>query len=134
MQKVVWLAGLMLLILSACKKSDSTTFIIPDGVYKGTFQRQVAGEGEIANVMISFSSGKWSGESEIVNYPALCNGTYQLKSDREIFFQNSCAWTANFDWTIILADTYKIRVDGKDIELSKDYNGAFQDIYKLRKQ
>jgi len=117
----------------SCKKSQ-TNFLIPNGTYAGTFQRQTSSGGQISNVTITFSGNSWTGQSEFAKYPALCHGTYNAKGADSINFENACPWTAEFDWTLILANDYKINIVGKKIELSKDYNGIFKDIYQLTRQ
>ena len=123
----------MTLLSVSCKKTNSA-FLIPDGSYAGTFQRQTSTGGQISNVTITFSANNWFGQSQFEKYPALCHGTYQAKGVDSVTFQNACAWTAEFDWSLILGQDYKIKVVGNDIEISRDYNGAFKDIYKLTKQ
>ena len=118
---------------SSCKKSNSN-FLIPDGTYVGTFQRNTLTAGQISNVTITFSANNWTGQSQYVKYPALCHGTYTAKGSDSISFENACPWTAEFDWTLILSQDYKITIAGKDMEISKGYNGAFKDIYKLTRQ
>ena len=124
---------LTIFCFTSCKKS-STNFLIPDGTYVGTFQRNTSIAGQISNVTITFSSNSWTGQSQFVKYPALCHGTYTPKGADSISFENACPWTAEFDWTLILSQDYKITIDGRDIEFSKDYNGAYKDIYKLTRQ
>ena len=92
---------------ASCKKSN-TNFLIPDGTYVGTFQRNTSTAGQISNVTITFSSNNWTGQSQYAKYPALCHGTYTAKGSDNISFENACAWTAEFDWTLILSQDYKI--------------------------
>ncbi len=117
----------------SCKKTTSD-LLIPEGTYVGTFQRQTSTGGQVSNVTITFSANSWTGKSQFVKYPALCHGTYNAKGADSITFENACPWTAEFDWTLILSQDYKIKFVGNDIEFSKDYSGAFKDIYKLTKQ
>lgn len=122
------------LIGNSCKKSGSV-YLIPDGTYAGTFQRQISNAGQISNVTFNFSAGNWTGKSQFVKYPALCNGTYKAKGGDSVSFENACAWTAEFDWTLILTGDYKIKITGNNIEISREYNnGAVKDIYDLTKQ
>ena len=122
-----------MLVALSCKKANST-FLIPEGSYNGTFQRQTSTGGAISNVTITFSANNWSGQSAFEKYPALCHGTYQAKGADSVTFQNDCPWTAEFDWSLILAQDYKIKLVGSYIEITRDYNGAFKDIYRLTKQ
>ena len=117
----------------SCKKTLSN-YLIPEGTYVGTFQRITSTGGEISKVTITFSANNWTGQSQFAKYPALCRGTYKVNSADKITFENTCPWTAEFDWTLILSQDYKIKMVGSDIEISRDYNVAYKDIYKLTKQ
>lgn len=116
----------------SCRKSASDT-TIADGTYTGTFQRTNINASIISNVTLTFSENRWSGTSDHGEYPALCNGTYSTNGNT-ITFNNACAWLANFDWTYILAGSYTINTSGQHITITKDYNGVYQDIYKLSRQ
>lgn len=72
-----------------------------EGNYSGTFTRG----NESSNVQLVFENGKFEGSSEVTKFPAICNGTYQV-SGNKIEFTNSCAWTAEFDWSLILAGSW----------------------------
>lgn len=72
-----------------------------EGKYSGTFTRG----NESSNVQLVFENGKFEGSSEVTKFPAICNGTYQV-SGNKIEFTNSCAWTAEFDWSLILAGSW----------------------------
>jgi len=117
----------------SCKKVNPE-FLIPEGTYVGTFQRLSSSGGEVSNVTITFSGNNWTGQSQFAEYPALCQGKYKTSGGDKITFENACAWTAEFDWTLILSQDYKLVFAGNSIEISRDYNGAFKDIYKLTKQ
>jgi len=132
MRNIVSTLLCLTLFTLSCKKTNSA-FLIPDGIYTGTFQRQSATGGQISNVAITFSANHWTGQSEFDKYPALCHGTCYAKGIDSVVFENACPWTAEFDWTLILSEAYKIEVAGRDIEISRDYNGLYKDIYKLTK-
>lgn len=117
----------------SCKKTNHE-FVIPEGTYVGTFQRLTASGGQVSNVSVTFSGNNWTGQSQFAKYPALCHGKYKTKGGDKITFENACPWTAEFDWTLILSQDYKLEVAGNSVEISRDYNGAFKDIYKLTKQ
>lgn len=117
----------------SCKKTNSA-YLISEGTYVGTFQRLTSTGGQISNVTITFSANNWTGQSQFAKYPALCRGTYKSNGADNITFENACPWTAEFDWTLILSQDYKIKIVGNSIEISRDYNGAYKDIYNLTKQ
>ncbi len=95
-------------------------FLINKGRYVGTFQRNTSTAGQISNVTITFSANNWTGQSQYAKYLALCHGTYIAKGTNSISFENACPWTAEFDWTLILSQDYKITIAGKDIEIFKE--------------
>jgi hypothetical protein len=135
MKQVLFAALTFTILISACKKGHTDNVsVIKNGTYAGTFQRRVSGSGPISNVTITFNSGNWTGQSQYSKYPALCHGTYKTTATDYITFENLCPWTAEFDWTLILSGDYNLTASGNNLEISKDYNGAFKDIYALKKQ
>ncbi|MDE3235984.1 MAG: hypothetical protein KGO81_08530 [Bacteroidota bacterium] len=127
-------ALLILTLLTVSCKKVNQTFVIPEGTYVGAFQRLTSSGGQVSNVTITFSGNNWTGESQFIKYPALCHGTYKVIGTDSITFENACFWTAEFDWTLILSQNYKIKVVGNNLEISRDYNGVFKDVYNLTKQ
>lgn len=129
---------LIFFALLGCDKDEQVAIKIEDGLYTGTFQREVVwSESQIANVAFNFSSNEWSGTSDIVKYPALSNGTYSIIGDT-IIFNSGGAWSAEFDWTLILSGKYAISKNGDKIEFTRDYRNANSDTsidrYILTKQ
>lgn len=121
---------LSLIFLISCDKDEQTNRKIPDGVYIGTFQRELVwSDSDTANIILTFTSNQWSGSSDIVKYPALCHGTYLIVRDT-IIFENECAWTTEFDWSLILGGKYVLKETGNNtIEFSRDYRSATADTY-----
>ena len=117
----------------SCKEEEVNIPIILDGTYKGTFQRRTLNGGLSSQITINFNSNTWNGESEYPKYPALCNGAFTIRGNT-IEFTNLCHWTAEFDWSLVLAQQYQIRKIGGSIEISRDYGGSFKDVYILTKQ
>lgn len=127
------------LILAACEKSDRAAeqpISAPEnGLYKGTFRRAHSNNnGVISAVSLEFWGNGWTGTSQVQKYPALCSGSYARNGNNELSFENICAWTAEFDWTLILSGTYKLSMDRDSLVFTKSYNGGYHDIYKLKKQ
>lgn len=113
----------LLIGLASCNDEDSPSNI--NGEYVGVFERN----GNSSAVELTFTNGIFSGESEIVKFPALCNGTYTI-SRNTITFTNACAWTAEFDWTLILGGEWDFKLNNDVLTLTKS-NG---DKYILNKQ
>ena len=120
------------LLFAACTDTDTSTRL--QGTYEGVFYRVRDNlKGESSNVTLNFSEDRYSGTSSVVKYPAICEGTFVPSSD-EILFRNSCMWTAEFDWTLILDGTFKVTRTADEIILSKEIDAANGDYYVLRKQ
>jgi hypothetical protein len=132
-------AILLIFITSiGCENLHDGIDSIPDGVYTGTFQRQPAfGGGDTAQVTIIFSSNNYSGVSDKPKYPALCDGTYSIEKQK-IKFMNTCIWTAEFDWSLILSGEYDFSLNGKQLIITRSYLDAstdtWTDKYILTKQ
>ena len=123
----------LILFAISCRKTNPA-FIITDGTYVGTFQRLTSSGSQISNVTITFSANSWKGQSQFSKYPALCSGTYKTTGADNVTFENNCPWTAEFDWTLILSQDYKIKLVGSKLEITREYNGVYTDIYNLTKQ
>jgi hypothetical protein len=129
---------------SGCEKNEKDTenteitVTFQDGNYVGTFQRELTWtDSYTANVTMTFSSNAWTGTSNINKYPALCCGTYSIKGDT-IVFENNCAWTAEFDWSLILTGKYFLEIKEDSVVIYRKYPKTepvlYIDRYKLKKQ
>lgn len=106
---------------------------LPEGKYNGYFSRSsVDQDGTPSEITLLFSGNTFQGSSATSKYPAICQGTYSIKGDK-ITFTNSCPWTADFDWTLILGGEYVINVDGNQVKFFRDYDGKQSDSYLLIK-
>lgn len=108
------------------------------GEYTGNFSRKniQTNEGSVSGIKISFSDETWTGESESEKYPALCRGTYVIENNK-ILFENQCAWTTEFDGSLILNGEYEFILAEDKIEFIRTYNNIgsnnYQDVYSLQK-
>jgi hypothetical protein len=106
---------------------------LPLGEYRGYFTRSTVDEdGTPSEVTLLFTENTFQGSSHTQKYPAICQGTYSIDGDK-ITFKNSCPWTADFDWTLILGGDYTINVDGNQVKLFRDYGGKQSDTYVLER-
>jgi hypothetical protein len=133
MRLILSLLFCLTMLTISCKKTTAN-YLIPEGTYVGTFQRLTSTGGQISNVKIIFTANTWTGQSQILKYPALCQGTYKASSSDNLTFENTCPWTAEFDWTLILSQDYKLKVMGNNVKISRDYSSGSKDIYTLTKQ
>ena len=115
----------------SCENNDiNKNTVIPIGTYKGQFVRSSPySKYSPSNVTLTFTADRFSGESDRINYPAICNGTYKIVG-QEIEFTNDCAWTAEFDWSYILSGEFQLKSDSIQLEMTKYSNGQ-TDYYKL---
>ncbi len=118
-----------------CEKAGISQKVIPDGTYTGTFQRKtISGEGLKANISITFSAGRWYGQSDMMNYPSLCRGIFKTELNK-LIFENECAWTADFDWSLIVSGEYKYILAGDSLLISRDYGShgveSYTDVYTI---
>ena len=112
---------------------DPAPVSLSDGTYIGTFQRQTLATSNPAQVTLTLSNGNWTGSSSIEKYPALCSG-YYTTSGSQVQFEDTCSWSGNFDWTLILDGTYEITQYDDTLVLTRQQGSATVDIYKLKKQ
>ena len=95
------------------------------GYYKGIFERN----GKTANVELTLDNDTFSGHSDTDGFPAICDGVIWA-SDSTISFGNACIWTADFDWTLILNESWNYNLTSNVLTLTK-HNG---DKYVLTRQ
>lgn len=125
---------LVLLIATACDKDESGSLESLSSTYKGFFIRSSPNaKYQPSEVTLIFTDSTFEGTSSISKYPAICKGTYKL-SGREIEFTNSCFFTADFDWSLILSGKYEIYPEGEGIIIARNTAGGVMDTYNLKKQ
>ncbi len=131
--KAVILFTFASLFAVSCKKSNVTTPSLLNGNYSGTFEREKGiAKGPVRNVSLSFAAAKFSGTSDSTKYPAICNGNFSIAADT-VHFVNGCAWTADFDWSLILNGKYSFKAVGDSLEIKRVYPGQTTDIYRLKR-
>lgn len=114
-----------LIILFGCNKRNENIQANISGNYIGSFERN----GIKSKVELNFDNGMFHGESKFSKFPALCRGTYKT-SGNTITFTNTCAWTLEFDWTLILSGDWNINLNDNLLILTKS-NG---DNYTLKRK
>lgn len=122
--------------LLSCSKDmfqDPAPASLSDGTYVGTFQRQTLATSTASQVTLTLSGGNWNGNSSILRYPALCSGQYSTMGT-QVQFEDTCTWSADFDWSLILDGTYDITQYDDTLVLTKQQGNSTVDIYKLKRQ
>lgn len=120
---VIFLISLSVFI--SCNKNEGENYNI-EGNYTGIFKR---GD-NTSTVVLQLENNEFSGSSTdgYIKFPAICKGTYTLKS-KEIIFENTCIWTAEFDWTLILSGNWEYTFKNNTLNLSN----SLGDVYILNK-
>lgn len=118
------------LIIAACQKDNDAVIANFDGMYSGTFHRTGM---DTTEVTLSFSQTIFEGESSREKYPAICRGSFEIE-DNIISFADSCTWTADFDWSLILNGTYNFSFRSDNTLRLWRTNGTVTDEYILRKR
>jgi len=119
------------LLLFSCQEQDVVDAQIPEGTYEGVFYRTAPYiRSRPVNVSITFEGNRFSGGSDEMHYPAICNGIFDVNG-QYVDFTNQCFFTANFDWTYILGGKYRIRREGEEITLTRTFDGDITNVYVL---
>lgn len=117
-----------LTVFFSCKKNDDENRGIPEGMYIGIFHRTGM---DTAAVTLTLDGNNYNGQSDMPKYPGICHGSYEF-DDNTIRFTDSCSWTANFDWTLILNGSYSLSRNNNEFRFSRT-NGNVTDEYILKK-
>ncbi|MCK0131704.1 hypothetical protein MWU59_09330 [Flavobacteriaceae bacterium F08102] len=117
---IVFLVGL----LSVVNCSDDRDYTGIDGDYIGDFTR---GTNRV-NVWLKLNENEYTGQSEQSKFPALCTGTYTIK-ENTIFFEDQCVWSAEFDWSLILSDSWQYTMKKDSLILWNSHG----DRYRLKR-
>lgn len=123
MKANIFILFIGILVIFGCDKVTVPRDIA--GQYIGTFQR---GDNR-SHVELTLKGSNFFGESDMVKFPAICNGSYSI-SERTIKFENQCPWTAEFDWSLILSDTWDFSIDNNTLILTN----SIGDVYTLIRQ
>ena len=128
--KKVLCALLLAVVFFSCQKNSSDDSSANEiyGRYTGTFNRT---GGDTVNVSLFFKNNNtFEGSGNRLNYPALCGGNFS-RSGTDLAVDDTCAWTANFDWTLIFDGNYKVNFTGANSVRIWRTNGAVTDEYLL---
>ncbi|MEM9831488.1 MAG: hypothetical protein AAF944_12680 [Bacteroidota bacterium] len=135
--KQVSIIVILIFFALACQEDDENNplLLLEEGTYAGVFYRSSPNaRWATANVILTFENGRFLGSSDTEKYPAICEGTYQLTGTSQITFENSCTWTADFDWSLILGGEYRIVKQDQKIVMTREYEGQVADTYELKRE
>ncbi|HEX7847472.1 MAG TPA: hypothetical protein VF476_16845 [Chitinophagaceae bacterium] len=117
---------LIICFLPTCDKTEAKEHVL-EGKYIGIFHRTGM---DTAQVNINFTNNVFTGTSNKANYPATCSGNFDIE-DNSISFSDACAWTADFDWSLILSGTYDLQIINGTVRIWRT-TGSVTDEYLLR--
>jgi hypothetical protein len=120
-------------VIAACKKNNNDSQMTADlhGRFKGSFYR--TGNVDTAQVNIFFQNdNSFTGSSDKTNYPAICGGSFQANGTN-LTVDDTCSWTANFDWTLIFDGNYNMSFSDENSVRIWRTNGTVSDEYNLRR-
>ena len=112
------------LVFTACRKEENTFL---QGTFKGTLA-VIPAKAYSLNPVQLVLYGK--------NYECVTGrggGTFAIRGINRVEFKDIHAWTADFDWNLILSGTYDYKIKGDSLILTKDINGSGRYQYKLLK-
>lgn len=125
MKGLLLILGLSFYFIS-CEKADAVSYSL-DGKYTGIFYRTGL---DTVPVTLFFDGDRFEGQGSRPYYPAVCHGSFELDYTT-IHFYDSCAWTANFDWSLILTGAYNIQISDGTVRIWKTHD-SITDEYLLR--
>jgi len=131
MKTLSLLALCSVILVAACNKNgdDNAVRVLKEGVYTGTFTRTGM---DTAEVKLYVQGATYRGESNIARYPAICAGSHVIDGNT-ISFTDTCARTADFDWTLILDGNFSYeQEDDTHVRFWKT-NNSVTDEYRLRR-
>ena len=122
-------------LLAACKKQQQS-IAIPEGTYSGRFIYR--GKGIIYQyrqvpVTLTFSGQNYTSSGGANYYPAGGSGIYSANNRDSITFHDGNAWTANFDWNLILNGDYAYHYEGDSLVINKDITSLASYEYRIKK-
>lgn len=123
--KLIIIVLLTALFLNSCKKDSTSIQEIESGIYKGTFTVDYDGKKYSASdIEVVFNSDNTylSTANRNPRIPAGGNGTYTIKNNYVLFIDEN-PWTTEFDPGLILSGEYKIKLNNKNLILTKKYKG-----------
>jgi hypothetical protein len=134
MRQIVSLLALVLMF-AACEKDKNNDTAAPEnnlyGRFGGTFYR--TGSPDSAEVSILFKTDNtFEGSGNASRYPAICGGSFQ-QDGSVLTVNDTCTWTADFDWTLIFDGTYNINFTSENSVRIWRTNGTITDEYLLNR-
>ena len=126
--KILSFTLLVLFLLQSCDKENETSpGEMLNGAFAGNFHRTGM---DTVGISITFTDKNFTGYSSRPKYPGICRGSWDVTGST-VSFVDSCTWTADFDWTLILSGNYNISVENNNRIKIWRMSGAVKDEYEL---
>lgn len=129
-----------LFLLIGCKEKSDAILLIESGVYKGTFSVDYNGNKQTVNnieIVLNSDNTYQSTGNLKTKIPAGGSGTYVIKNNNVILFNDKNYWTAEFDPGLILSQEYQMTIKNKNLILTKQItheNSNAVYVYNLIKE
>ncbi|MGN6166173.1 MAG: hypothetical protein ACTHOF_16685 [Flavisolibacter sp.] len=131
MRYLFYITILLSAVLCSCSKECFDKKI--EGDYKGVFYRQAPNTIAMrSNVSLHFAQNKFTGLSDMPQYPAICQGSFAVNKG-VLSVTNTCFFTADFDWSYIFNGNYQYQADDAHLRIWRDYPDGTKDVYLLEK-
>lgn len=131
MRYFFYITILLCAVLCSCNKECFDKKI--EGDYKGVFYRQMPNTIAMrSNVSLHFAQNKFTGLSDMQQYPAICQGSFFVNKG-VLSVANTCFFTADFDWLYIFNGNYQYELDDVHLRIWRDYPNGSKDVYLLER-
>ena len=117
--KTLFTLVLMVTIFAGCKNREDK--IALNSTYSGEFISGIPGSTETSASQVTFNQNKYTSTKG--------SGTYEIKTQQIISFNDENFWTANFDWNTILKGDYAYEIKEDSLIMTKKIETA---IYQYR--
>ena len=141
--KMIALALICGVMFTGCGKesigSEEISKPIEESIYSGTFTVKYFVDmpeswgRENGTTTLELKDGKFISTGNSNRIPAGGSGNYSIINDK-IIFQDVNAWTADFDWNLILHGEYNFSFDGRRLKISANKNDVGYYEYDLKKK
>jgi len=121
------------LVLSSCSKEKIELKHL-DGDYAGDFTVYYKDQDKTmtSKATLKLKDGHFSCSGNPNRIPAGGSGTYHIEGE-QIVFQDTNAWTAEFDWALILTGTFNFHKKGDNLTLKRPSANENTYTYDLKK-
>ena len=134
MKKLIQLiiVGSLVVLMGGVMSCEDEPNTVSFGTYEGTFIVEYSADTLSGPISLTLASSRYNCSSNPDRIPPGGSGEFVILTD-SISFTDENAWTADFDWNLILNGTYHFESVGDSLILSADKNGVGRYRYLLSK-